>query len=132
MFKQTHPILGTGDIHRAIEFYTRQPGFDLAFGDKADPPNYVGFRRDAVEFHMQFQFEHEMGTIRLRFLVEDRDALFNEYRQRGGECTPNSVRDTPWGTREFALYDLDRNALTFYWALTGAEKELRSAQFEAR
>jgi hypothetical protein len=47
-------------------------------GDKADPPNYVGFRRDSVELDMQFQFEHEMGTIRLRFLAEDPDALFSE------------------------------------------------------
>jgi hypothetical protein len=69
---------------------------------------------------MQFQFEHEMGIIRLRFLVEDPDALFNEYRQRGVECSPIGIRDTPWGTREFALYDLDRNALTFYRHLTNA------------
>jgi hypothetical protein len=27
---------------------------------------------------MQFQFEHEMGTIRLRFLVEDPDATQTE------------------------------------------------------
>ena len=66
MFKMTHPILGTRDIKLAIEFYTQRLGFQLAFGDKTDPPNYVGFRRDAVELHMQFQFEHEMGTIRLR------------------------------------------------------------------
>ena len=61
MFKEAHPILGTRDIQRAIAFYTQRLGFKLAFGDKADPPNYVGFRRDAVELHMQFQFEHEMG-----------------------------------------------------------------------
>jgi catechol 2,3-dioxygenase-like lactoylglutathione lyase family enzyme len=127
MFKEIHPILGTRDIQRAIDFYTQQLGFKLAFGDKADPPNYVGFCRDAVEFHMQFQFEHEMGTIRLRLLVEDPDVLFNEYRQRGVECFPNSVRDTPWGTREFALYDLDRNALTFYRGLTSAEKRRQSS-----
>ena len=114
MFKETHPILGTRDIKRAIEFYTRQLGFTLAFGDGADPPNYVGFRRDAVELHIQFQFEHDMGTIRLRFLVENPDALFSEYRQRGVECTHSGIYDTHWGTREFALYDLDRNALTFY------------------
>ncbi len=78
MFKETHPILGTRDIQRAIEFYTRQLGFELAFGDDADPPNYVGFRRDAVE-------------------------------------------------REFALYDLDRNALTFYRDLTSAEKGRHSS-----
>jgi hypothetical protein len=77
---------------------------------------------------MQFQFEHEMGTIRLRFLVEDPDALFHEYRQRGVECYPNEVSDTSWGTREFALYDPDRNALTFCRDLTSAEKERRSSQ----
>jgi len=124
MFKETHPILGTRDIQRAIAFYTQQLGFKLAFGDKADPPNYVGFQRDAVELHMQFQFEHEMETIRLRFLVQDPDALFSEYRQRGVECNPNSVHDTSWGTREFALYDFDRNALTSR-DLTSAEKEGR-------
>jgi hypothetical protein len=122
MFKQTNPILGTRDIRRAMAFYTQQLGFALAFSDAGDPPNYVGFRRDAVVLHMQFQYEHEMGTIRLRFLVEDPDALFAEYRQRGVECSPHGIRATSWGTREFALYDLDRNSLTFYRDLTAAER----------
>ena len=123
MFKEIHPILGARQIERAIEFYTERLGFNLAFKDSADAPNYVGLRRDAIELHMQFQFEHEMGTIRLRFLVEDPDALFNEYRERGVECSASGIRDTPWGTREFALYDMDRNALTFYRDLRSAEKE---------
>jgi catechol 2,3-dioxygenase-like lactoylglutathione lyase family enzyme len=123
MFKETHPIIGTRDILRAIEFYTQRLGFRLAFGDKTDPPNYVGFRRDAVEFHMQFQFEHEMSKIRLRVLVDDPDALFHEYRQRDVECSAEGIRNTPWGTREFALYDLDGNSLTFYRDLLSAEKE---------
>jgi catechol 2,3-dioxygenase-like lactoylglutathione lyase family enzyme len=127
MFKETHPIIGTRDIQRAIEFYTRQLGFKLAFIDNADSPNYLGFRRDAVVLHMQFQYEHEMGTIRLRFLVADPDALFTEYRQCGVECTPNGIRDTPWGTREFALYDPDRNAFTFYRQLTSEEKARQSS-----
>src|SRR5258707_14190711 len=106
MFKETHPILGTRDIQRAIGFYTQQLGFELAFGDNADDPNYVGFRRDAVELHMQFQYEHEMGTIRLRLLVTDPDAPFSEYRPRGVACTRMIVathrgeransRSTPW------------------------------------
>ena len=79
MFKEIHPILATRDIQRAIEFYTQKLGFQLAFRDETDPPNYVGFRRDAVELHMQFQFEYEMGTTRLRFLVENPDALIDEY-----------------------------------------------------
>ncbi len=114
MFKKTHPIIGTRDIQRAIGFYTEQLGFELAFTDDADAPNYVGYRRDAVELHMQFQFEHEMSQIRLRFLVEAPDLPFNEFRQGGIECTPSGVQDTAWGTREFSPWDLGRNALTFY------------------
>jgi hypothetical protein len=44
------------------------------------------------------------------------------------ECNPNTVHETLWGTREFALYDLDRNALTFYRHLTSAERERRMAE----
>lgn len=124
MFLMTQPILGTRDMTRAIEFYTQQLGFQLAFGDKTDPPNYVGFRRDAVELHMQFQFEHEMSAIRLRFLVDDPDALFTEYQQRAVQCSAAGIRNTPWGTREFALYDEDRNSLTFYRDLLGSEIEI--------
>ena len=126
MFKETHPIIGTRDVQRAITFYTEQLGFKLAFKDHLETPNYVGYRRDAVELHMQFQYPHEMGTLRLRLLVTDPDALFGEYRQRGIECSPAGLRDTPWGTREFALYDPDRNALTFYRDLTSAEKMQQS------
>ena len=120
MFKEINPIIGTRDMRRAIAFYTQQLGFELAFPTNgaeaadAEHPNYVVFRRDAVRIHMQFQYPHEMGTLRLRFLVADPDALFAEYRGRGVESTPDGVEDKPWGTREFALYDPDRNAFTFY------------------
>jgi catechol 2,3-dioxygenase-like lactoylglutathione lyase family enzyme len=122
MFKETHPILGTRDILPAIDFYTRKLGFELIFRDPGDPPNYVVFRRDAVALHMQFQHEHEMGTTRLRFVVEDPDALFDELQRRAVECTPAGLRNTPWGTREFGLHDLDGNALAFYRHLTPTDK----------
>ena len=122
MFEETHPIIGTRDIQRAIEFYTQQLGFNLAFKDNVDSPNYIGFRRDAVELHMQFQYDHEMGTIRLRLLVDDPDALFAEYQQRGVECSASGISATAWGTREFALYDTDRNSLTFYRDLKRPDK----------
>lgn len=123
MFKVVHPILGTRDIHRAIEFYTAKLGFELAFQDNGDDPNYVGYRRDGVELHMQFQFGDEMNVTRLRIYVEDPDSLFKEYTKAGVACTSSGVGDTAWGTREFALYDLDRNALTFYRDLTSFERQ---------
>ncbi len=63
---------------------------------------------------MQFQYEHEMGTTRLRLLVDDPGALYEEYKDKDVFCEKTRLADTPWGTREFAIYDLDRNALTFY------------------
>ncbi|HWE97225.1 MAG TPA: VOC family protein [Tepidisphaeraceae bacterium] len=113
-FHQIQPILGTRDLAKAVRFYIDRLGFTLAFGDPSIPVNYVGLRRDKAEFHMQFQYEHEMGTTRVRFLVDDPDALYEEYKDKGVFHKGTRLADTPWGTREFALYDLDRNALTFY------------------
>jgi hypothetical protein len=55
-----------------------------------------------------------MQTTRLRIVVDDPDALYDEYKDKDVFYEGTQLRDTPWGTREFALYDLDRNALTFY------------------
>ncbi len=68
-----------------------------------------------------------MSTTRLRFLVDDPDALFTEYQQSGLGCSASGICDTPWGTREFALYDMDRNALTFYRNLENGENEHTTA-----
>jgi len=114
MFTQVQPILGTRDVEKAIRFYVERLGFTLAFRDGSNPTNYVGLRRGGVELHMQFQYPYEMGTIRLRFVVDDPDALYEEYRDKNVFHEGTRLADTPWGTREFALYDLDRNALTFY------------------
>jgi uncharacterized glyoxalase superfamily protein PhnB len=50
----------------------------------------------------------------LRFLIDDVDALFEEYADKGVFHERTALRDTPWGTREFAFYDCDGNGLTFY------------------
>jgi hypothetical protein len=43
--------------------------------------------------------------------------------ERGVECPPSGVQDKPWGTREFALYDPDGNALISYRDLSAADKQ---------
>jgi catechol 2,3-dioxygenase-like lactoylglutathione lyase family enzyme len=113
-FAGVQPILGTRDLAQAVRFYVDRLGFTLAFGDPSIPVNYVGLRRDNVELHLQFQFEHEMQTTRLRLVVDDPDALYEEFKDQDVFYEGTRLADTPWGTREFALYDLDRNALTFY------------------
>src|SRR4249919_2588727 len=109
-FAQVQPILGTRDLEKAIDFYVDRLGFTLVFRDGSVPTNYVGLRRDGVELHMQFQYEHEMGTTRLRIVVDDPDALYEEYKDKDFFHKGTQLADKPWGTREFALYDLDRNS----------------------
>ena len=113
-FSQVQPILGTRDVAKAVRFYVDRLGFTLAFGVPTNEGNYVGLRRDRVELHMQFQYEYEMGTTRLRIVVDDPDALYAEYKDKDVFYEGTQLVETDWGTREFALYDLDRNSLTFY------------------
>ena len=113
-FRQVQPILGTRDVAKAVRFYVDRLGFTLAFGEPTNEGNYVELRRDHVEVHMQFQYDYEMATTRLRISVDDPDALYEEYKDKSVFYEGTELADTPWGTREFALYDLDRNALTFY------------------
>src|SRR5215472_8043127 len=99
-FHQVQPILGTRDVAKAVRVYVDRLGFTLAFGEPTNEGNYVGLRRDHVEIHMQFQYEYEMGTTRLRFVVDDPDALYEEYKDKDVCTEGTQPADTSWGTRE--------------------------------
>jgi catechol 2,3-dioxygenase-like lactoylglutathione lyase family enzyme len=119
-FHDVQPIVGARDLEASIQFYVDRLGFTLAFRDGGSPTNYVGLRRDGVELHMQFQHEDEMSVLRLRIRVDDPDALLDEYRAKG-VAVAAPLQNKPWGSREFALYDLDGNALMFYRRLAPGE-----------
>ncbi|HZY88775.1 MAG TPA: VOC family protein [Gemmataceae bacterium] len=119
-FNAVQPVLPVRDVDKAVRFYVECLGFRLAFRDRPGPDaNYVGLRRDGVELHLQWHAEAdfkgvEAGTLMLRFAVDDPDALFGEYKDKGVFHERTRLTDTPWGTREFAFFDLDGNGLTFY------------------
>ncbi len=86
-FKALIPILDVRDVDTALRFYVERLGFDIDFRDEEHPDNYAGVRRDDVCLHMQWQHEEEFkkgtaGTLRVRIIVGDPDALFEEYRVR--------------------------------------------------
>ena len=112
------PVLPARDVRDAVRFYVGRLGFEVVFQDSPDRPLYAGIRRDAVELHLQFQFQADFeagtaGQAMLRLVVDDPDALFREYRDKGVFHDETQLRDTPWGTREFAFWDLNHNGLTF-------------------
>ena len=117
MFKAVNPVLPCKNVSHAINFYVEKLGFSLGFQDSAEDPRYAGVYRDDVELHLQWHDAKEWDKVErpmYRFIVVDVDALYREYEDKGVFHQHTAVRDTPWGTREFAFYDLNQNGLTFY------------------
>jgi catechol 2,3-dioxygenase-like lactoylglutathione lyase family enzyme len=115
--EQVHPVLMSRDVRAAVRFYERL-GFIQTFCDVPDDPKYAGVRRDGVELHLQWHdpLEWEPGKDRpnYRFVVRDVDGLFEEFMTKQVIDAGTKLRDTPWGTREFHVRDLDMNGLQFY------------------
>lgn len=112
-----HPVLPSKDVAASLSFYLDRLGFELLFKDDPSVPRYAGIRRDDVELHLQWHDPAEWSAVErpmLRLHVEQVDALFEEYAQQDVFHEQTALRDTAWGTREFAFYDLDQNGLTFY------------------
>ena len=55
-----------------------------------------------------------VNTHTTEHLVGIFDALFAEYKSQDVFHQHTALRDTAWGTREFAFYDENSNGLTFY------------------
>ena len=112
------PVLMVRDVAASICFYQRL-GFQPAFADSQVDPKYAGVRRDSVELHLQWHDAKDFSAgdrPTYRFLVADVDELSAEFSANVADLDRTDVRDTPWGTREFHVRDLDRNGLQFYRA----------------
>src|ERR1700743_3305211 len=117
-FLDITPVLQVRDMPKAIDFYVEKLGFELRFRDSESGPRYAVVRRYGVELHLQRHdegsFQPERGdALMLRIHVGDPDALFAEYADKGVFHAQTSIRDTPWRTREFGIYDLNGHGLTF-------------------
>jgi catechol 2,3-dioxygenase-like lactoylglutathione lyase family enzyme len=116
MLKQVQPIIPSKDVASLVDFYVQRLGFSLVFIAR-EHPAYAVIRRDDVELHLQWSDPREWGSgdrPMFRFLVTDLDSLFSEFSTKGVFHPETALRETQWGTREFAFYDSDRNGLTFY------------------
>jgi len=116
-YKAVHPVLPARDVRKAVAYYQDRLGFQLKFQDDPDDPKYAGVRRGSVELHLQWHDEKDFNKVErlaLRFAIDDIDSLFAEYKDKDVFHRGTELRDTSWGTREFAFYDLNGNGLFFY------------------
>jgi catechol 2,3-dioxygenase-like lactoylglutathione lyase family enzyme len=120
--RAVHPVLPSKDVQAATDFYVQRLGFKLLGQDSKSNPRYAVMGRDGVELHLQWHDPKEWSAVErpmLRFIVTSVRELFDEYKGKGVFHDRTALRETEWGTREFAFYDLDRNGLTFYCDLDG-------------
>ena len=105
------------DVPGALDFYTRCLGFRCTFTDREVQPRYAGIQLDRITIHLQWHDASEWveGVDRplLRILCDKPGVLYDKWKHL---VNPQSagLRDTPWGTREFGVYDPDGNGLIFY------------------
>lgn len=79
-------------------------------------PDYGIVDRDGLEIHLwgPSGIEPEDSDTMLRVEVDDLDPLYIDYQQRDLVHPNAPLKEQPWGTREFAIRDLDGNLLTFF------------------
>ncbi|MEH6748105.1 MAG: glyoxalase superfamily protein [Maribacter arcticus] len=115
---QIHPVLPVWDVVEALDFYVNRLGFRIAFADDAKNPKYAGVIKDAIEIHLQWhdakEWEVEIDRPMLRIVTQNIESLFREYGEKDIFNPHTLLRETAWGTKEFAFYDPFKNGLTFY------------------
>jgi len=115
--ESVQPVLMSRDVVRSVEFYAKL-GFTLAGQDDADNPKYARIRRDDIELHLQWhdakEWEYPNDRPSYRFVVSDVDSIYERFNENKALIDATEIKETPWGTREFHLRDLDMNVLQFY------------------
>ena len=131
---RTIPALPVRDTDTAVAFYRDRLGFAVAH-------QHTGFARmvrDAAEVHLWESGDEEWrdrdglpdrpvqsgaesfiaGTASCRIEVDDVDAGYAEMSEAGvlHYADPGGPTDTDFGTREFAISDLDNNLIVFFQA----------------
>ena len=102
----------------ALKFYVNKLGFSIAFADDSKNPTYTGIRRDDIEIHLQWhdanEWEAGFNTPILRIVTQNIEDLYEEYKGHDVFHKNTPIKETPWQTLEFAIFDLYGNGLTFY------------------
>jgi catechol 2,3-dioxygenase-like lactoylglutathione lyase family enzyme len=108
------PVLLTSDVVATSEYYRDKLGFDRVelFGE---PANFAIVTRDGLSLMLAQKgrgVEHKPNwrivdkTWNVYLWVDDVDGEYADMQARGAHID-YTIYNTPWGTREFGVQDLD-------------------------
>lgn len=115
------PMIRCARVHASIDFYTKVLDFTcVGVWPENEDPAYAVLMRGADEVHLSSHAGDGVPGQALGVIVEDVDALFQAFRDRGLKVSAEGdspVHQGPveqtWGTREVYVDDPDGNTLRF-------------------
>lgn len=100
------------DITASRDHFRDVLGFDITF-EWGTPLQYVCMCRDEVQLHLSTGgTRHQPGNSALCIFVRDVDAVHEELKARGASI-PKPPETWPYGMRDFDVFDLDGNRITY-------------------
>jgi uncharacterized glyoxalase superfamily protein PhnB len=118
ILKSAIPVLPATDTAESLKWWIEICGFKETFRD-ATPPTYAGINRGDAYLHISGMNDKHLARkvgdqTMVRLSVNGIEALYDEYRKRGGKVHPNGTLQTkPWGTKEFSSIDPNGVCVTF-------------------
>ncbi len=111
---QAVPWLACADLRAALDFFETRLGFvkEWTWGE---PARDGGVQRDGVRLYLvQKAVAPHVGVagLEISILVRDVAALYAEHQARGAPIT-QSLRDEPWGAREYHVAEPNGYVLRF-------------------
>lgn len=114
------PSFRISNMKKAIAFYTQVLDFELRYPDASPDEWVVDLVNGDAELMLTSLEGDQRAAINVYALVDDVDALFQKYLQRGLKIpdkkdSPVHQRpiDQTWGMREFYVTDEDGNTVRF-------------------
>ncbi len=112
------PVIPSADIKRDVSWFRDNLGFIENFSDDM----YAGVSRDGIYIHLQWHAGTEADPLNggsvIKVFVDKVEPLFQELLGRGSVDESRLLKNTPWNTHEFGLYDLNKNAIFFVEVLS--------------
>jgi len=107
-FYKTVPFLPVNDLEETIRYYTKELGFkDEWFW--GNPPTDAGCHRDELSllFNQNESLAEKIKGFELVMFVDNVDDIYEEFKAKPGIEITSSLKDEPWGIREFTVRDIN-------------------------
>ena len=95
------PVLASLDIQRSVDFFAAKLGFTIRYASQGE---YGIVSRDSVNIHFWACNDPQIPSATgCRVGVRNIELLYD-----------GLLNTTPWGNKEFAIIDADKNLVTFF------------------